>query len=397
MEISNRVNQLKPSATLTINMIANELKSQGVDVINLSAGQPDFTTPENIKNAGIDAIKNNFTYYTPATGIKELKEAIAKKLKRENNLDYSLKQIIVSCGAKHNVFNACFTLLNEGDEALIISPYWVSYYSIIQLCGAMPVIINAKLENDLKVTVDQLQKHYSKNIKAIILNNPTNPTGTFYNRDELLAVCNFCLENNITIISDEIYEKLVYDGNTFISCASLSKEIYDNTITINGVSKSYAMTGWRIGYAAGPEKLVTAMGNLQGHCTSNPTSISQKASIEALDNSDDSVSKMIEQFEKRRNFVYEKLSNMEGIEVFKPKGAFYIFPKVSAYYGKKFNNTIIKNSTEFCEYLLKVVNVAAVPGIAFGNDEYIRISYATSMENLEKAMERLEKYLPLLK
>ena len=304
---------------------------------------------------------------------------------------------MVSCGAKHAVFNACFSLLNEGDEAIILSPYWVSYYSIIHLCGATPVIIDTDLKNDLKVRVDQLKKHYSKNVKIIVLNNPTNPTGTFYGKDELTAICNFCVENDITVISDEIYEKLVYDGNTFVSCAALSKEIYDNTVTINGVSKSYAMTGWRIGYAAGPEKIIGAMGNLQGHCTSNPTSISQKASIEALDNSADSVKSMVEQFEKRRNFVYEKLSNMKGIEVFKPKGAFYIFPKVSSYYGKKYNNTVIKSSGDFCEYLLKVVNVAAVPGVAFGNDEYIRISYATSMDKLETAMERLEKHLPLLK
>jgi len=397
MKISENISRLKPSGTLAMNNKVLEMKHRGIDIINLSAGQPDFSTPDNVKRAGILAIENNRTYYTSSTGIPELKKAISNKLKRENNLDYSHNQIIVSCGAKQALYNACFSLLNKGDEVMIISPYWCTYYAIIQLTGAIPIILNTKIENDLKVQIDELKKNCSRKTKALIFNNPNNPSGTFYEKNEISAIAQFCIENDIAIISDEIYEKLVYDNKQFVSFASLNKDIYEKTITVNGVSKSYAMTGWRIGYAAGPEHIIESMGRLQGHCTSNPASISQYASIEALDNADDSIKIMLKEFERRRDFVYNKLSKMEGIKVFKPEGAFYIFPQISNFYGRSYKGNIINDSNEFCTSLLTEARLALVPGFDFSNDNHVRISFANSMEKLVQAMERLGNFLNHLK
>ena len=390
MSISKRVNLISSSPTLAITARAKQMKQEGIDVIGFGAGEPDFDTPAHIKEAAKKAIDSGFTKYTPASGMKELKEAICRKFENDNNLDYSPEEIIVSCGAKHSIFNAILTLCHEDDEVILPSPYWVSYPEMIKVAGAKPVILKATPENNFKITPQQLQEAITPKTKLLILNSPSNPTGMVYPKNELLPISKILTEKGIFCISDEIYEKIIYDGQTHISIASLTPEIKKLTIVVNGVSKSYSMTGWRIGYAAGPKEIIQAMSNLQSHSTSNPTSISQKAALAALEGPQEPLCNMVAEFVKRRDYMVERLNSIKEISCLKPRGAFYVFPEVSQIIGRIFKGEIIKDSVFLAEILLDEANVAVVPGSVFGADEYLRLSYATSMKNISKGLERIE-------
>lgn len=373
------------------------MRAEGIDVIDLSVGEPDFPTPENAKEAAINAIEKNLTKYTPNEGISELRKAIAKRLKEDHNLDYSINQIIVSNGAKHSLYNLMMAIVNDGEEVIIPAPYWVSYPEMVFLARGKPVILYTKEENGFKLTAKQLKESISASTKAIILNNPSNPTGAVYSRAELEELASVIIDENIIVIADEIYEKLVYDNFKFKSFASLGEEVKKRTVIINGVSKAYSMTGWRIGYAAGPSEIIDAMSRIQSHSTSNPSSISQYASLEALSGPQFEISKMLFEFQKRRNYVLSKLQTIPGISCTIPDGAFYVFPNFSSYYDKEYEGTTIRNSYGLAYYLLKYAHVAVVPGDAFGTDDFIRISYATSMEQLEKGMNRIIEAISKLK
>ena len=390
MSISKRVNLISSSPTLAITARAKQMKQEGIDVIGFGAGEPDFDTPAHIKEAAKKAIDSGFTKYTPASGMKELKEAICRKFENDNNLDYSPEEIIVSCGAKHSIFNAILTLCHEDDEVILPSPYWVSYPEMIKVAGAKPVILKATPENNFKITPQQLQEAITSKTRLLILNSPSNPTGMVYPKNELLPISKILTEKGIFCISDEIYEKIIYDGQTHISIASLTPEIKKLTIVVNGVSKSYSMTGWRIGYAAGPKEIIQAMSNLQSHSTSNPTSISQKAALAALEGPQEPLCNMVAEFVKRRDYMVERLNSIKEISCLKPRGAFYVFPEVSQIIGRIFKGEIIKDSVFLAEILLDEANVAVVPGSVFGADEYLRLSYATSMKNISKGLERIE-------
>lgn len=396
MELARRVKNIKPSPTLAVDAKAKALLAQGVDVVGFGAGEPDFDTPENIKDAAIRALKAGFTKYTPAGGTEELKKAVCQKLKKDNNLDYEPAEILISCGAKHSLYNICQALFEEGDEVLIPAPYWVSYPDMVMLAGATPVIINTTEKNDFKMTAADLERAITKKTKALILNSPSNPTGASYAKSELSAIAQVVLKTGITVISDEIYEKLVYDGFSFCSIASLDPRLKDQALVVNGVSKSYSMTGWRIGYAAGPKQVITAMTNIQSQSTSNPTSIAQKASLEALNGPQDFIQTMVKEFDHRRTYLVDRLNALPGVSCFKPSGAFYVFPNFSGVFGRKAGGTVISDSTTLSQYLLESVNVAVVPGIAFGADENIRLSYATSFENIQKGLDRIQKALDAL-
>ncbi len=391
MKLSNRVKNLKPSATLAITAKAKALRAEGIDIIGFGAGEPDFDTPENVKNQGIKSIEDGFTKYTPVGGINELKDAIINSLKKDHGLEYTRDEIIVSCGAKHSIYNITQALFDTGDEVLIPSPYWVSYPDQIALTGAKPVIIETTEENEFKLKTDDLKNAINENSSAIILNYPSNPTGTTYTRDELEEVVEIALENKLTIISDEIYEKIIYGGAKHVSVCELSKEAKESTILVNGVSKSYSMTGWRIGYAAGNKDVINAMSKLQGQSTSNPTSISQMAALEALSGPQQVLDERCKEFEKRKDFIVKRLNEIEGFSCFNPKGAFYVFPSINGFVGKEYEGKSISGSIDFTEFLLEKAKVAVVPGIAFGKENYLRISYATSMENIEKGMDRIEE------
>lgn len=390
MILSNRVSKIAPSITLAITAKAKQMQSEGIDVIGFGAGEPDFDTPEFIKEAGIMAIKSGFTKYTADSGIPELKKAVCEKFKRDNNLSYEPGEILISCGAKHSLFNALFALTDDGDEVIIPAPYWVSYKEQVKMAGATPIMVNTSEENDFKLTQELLKQAITSRTKAIILNSPCNPTGTVYGKEELEMLANLAVENGIYIISDEIYEYLVYDGMKHFSMANLSQKVKDLTITINGVSKAYAMTGWRIGYAAGPKGIIQAMSNAQSHSTSNPTSISQKAALAALTGPQHYIREMVVEFDKRRKFMVQRLNEIKGFRCSTPKGAFYAFPNVSAIYGASFNGKSINNSFDLTEFLLDEARVAVVPGDAFGAPNYIRLSYATSLANIEKGLARIQ-------
>ena len=391
MYISKRASSIKPSPTLAISAKAKKLRSEGVDIINFGIGEPDFDTPQNIKEAAIEAINNGFTKYCPVPGTPELKKAIISKLKNENNLEYLPEEIIVSCGAKHSLYNIFQAIFDPGDEVIIPSPYWVSYPDMAILAGALPVIVSTDDKANFKVTAKQIEHVITPKTKALVLNSPSNPTGNTYTLDELKEIANVCLEHNILIISDEIYEKLVYDNFKFYSIAQVSKEVQKQTLVVNGVSKAFAMTGWRIGYCAGPKEIISAMTKIQSQSTSNPTSISLKATTEALNGPKEEMGKMRQEFEKRRNYIVDKLNSINGIKCVKPNGAFYVFPNISQLLGKKYGNKIINTDVELCEYLLDNAKIAVVPGSAFGLPGYIRLSYATSMENIIKGIDRLAK------
>ncbi|MBM7855732.1 aspartate aminotransferase [Desulfohalotomaculum tongense] len=398
MKLAERAAKISPSPTLAIDSKAKQLKAEGVKVFNFGVGEPDFDTPQHIKDAAIEAINAGMTKYTPAAGTPQLKQAIVDKFKRENGLDYEPAQIVVSAGAKHSLYNAFQVLVEDGDEVVLPAPFWVSHLEQIKITGAKPVIVMTTEENGFKMTPQQLREAITPKTKVVLLNSPSNPTGGVYTREELEALGKVILEHdNIIVISDEIYEKLIYDGMEHISIASLSEELKERTVVINGVSKAYSMTGWRIGYAAAPLEIAKAMANLQSHSTSNPTSIAQAASIAALNGPQQPVEEMKKEFVKRRDYMLERLLSIAGISCPKPNGAFYLFPNVSAYFGKSYRGKEINSATDLAAVLLDEVQVAVVPGVAFGNDDFLRFSYATDMETITEAMNRIEKVLAEVK
>ncbi len=392
MEVSQRAKGILPSATLAITNKAKILKSQGLDIIGFGAGEPDFDTPENIKEAACTAIKEGFTKYTATEGIVALRKAVADKLKKRNGLDYTIDEILISSGAKHSLFNAFMCLLNPGDEVLLPLPYWVSYEEQIRLCAAK--VVAAKPETNLKITGDTIRKLKTDKTKLLVLNSPSNPTGVIYSKEELQDIGQAVLETGLGIISDEIYEDFSYDNVKTESIVKIVPELKDRTIIINGVSKTYSMTGWRIGYAAGPQKIIKAMGNLQAHSTSNPTSFAQKAAVEALTGPQDSVSLMCQAFCERRDYIVKALNAIPAIKCANPSGAFYVFPEISGLYGKTTpRGTLVSSSQSFASALLEEELVAVVPGEAFGTDQYVRLSYACDMATIKKGIKRIEKFV----
>ena len=394
--LSDRLNRLAPSATLAMSQKSSELKAQGVDVINMSVGEPDFNTPDHIKAAAVKAIEENWTRYSPVPGYPSLKEAIVNKLKNENGLDYKPSQIIVSNGAKQSVCNTIMALVNAGDEVIIPAPYWVSYPQMVLLAEGTPVFVEAKIEADFKITPEQLEAAITPKTRAIILCSPSNPTGSVYSKEELEALKNVLLKHErVIVIADEIYEHINYVGKH----ASMAQfdDIKDRVVIINGVSKAYAMTGWRIGFVAAPEWIVKGSNKLQGQYTSGPCSVSQKAAEAAWNGPQDCVEEMRQAFERRKNLIVKLTKEVPGLEVNDPQGAFYLFPKCSSYFGKKDGDRVINNSTDLAMYLLEVGHVATVGGDAFGSPECFRMSYATSDENIVEAIRRIEETLARLK
>ncbi len=381
--ISKRASAASDSITLAITAKANAMKKQGINVVNFGAGEPDFDTPDNIKNAAIEAIREGKTKYTPVAGIDELKEAIIEKFRKDNHLDYKKENILVSCGAKHSLYNIMQATLNEKDQAIIPVPYWVSYADQVKLTGAKPVFLKTK---NFKIVPEKLEKAINSKTKMLILNSPSNPTGAVYTKEELKVIAEICKKNNVLVISDEIYEKLIYEGEHH-SIAEFDDEIKSLTIVVNGVSKSYSMTGWRIGYCAGDKDIIKAAGQIQSHSTSNPTSIAQWAAVEALRGPQHFIDKMKFEFRERRDFMVKALNKMRGVKCDLPAGAFYVFPKISKLYNEK-----ITNSGEFCSDMLEKAKVAAIPGSGFGADEHIRLSYACSMADIREGLERMKEY-----
>ena len=387
--ISNRLSRFKPSLTVKISQKAREMTRDGVKVISLSSGEPDFDTPDHIKEFAIKAIKNGFTKYTQVDGTDELKNAIARKFKSENNLNYKNDNITVGVGGKHVIYNLFMSSINEGDEVLIPSPYWVSYPDIILLAGGKPKIVRCDEKNNFKITPEQLRKAISKKTKWVILNSPSNPTGSAYTKKEIEDLSKVLMKyKKVFILSDDIYEHITYDDFRFYTIAQI-QELKGRTLTMNGVSKSYSMTGWRIGYAAGPKEIIKAIAKIQSQSTSNPTSISQAAAVEALNGTQSFIKERADSFKKRRDFVVDSLNKIEGISCLRPEGAFYVFPNCKKLLGKK---TKVKNDKDFVEKLLIKSQVAVVQGSAFGLDGYFRISYATSMQKLKVAMARIKLF-----
>lgn len=396
MKLASRVSLIKPSPTLVITTKAATLRAQGRDVIDFGVGEPDFNTPDNIKAAAIQAVETNFTRYTAVGGIDELKDAIIRKLELDNQLSYKRSEIVVSCGAKHTIFNLAQALFEEGDEVIVPAPYWVSYPDIVILTGARPVIVKTLEKNGFKMTADELEAAVTDKTKAIIVNSPSNPTGAVYSKDELAALAEVVLRYNLIVVSDDIYEKILYDDFPFWNMAAVNPAVKNLTVVVNGVSKAYAMTGWRIGYAAGPEPLIAAIGKIQSQSTSNPTSISQKAAVEALMGDQTIIARMVAEFQNRRDYIVSTLNAIDGISCPRPQGAFYVFPNVSSLYGLSYGDKKIQNSATLAEYLLEESEVAVVPGVAFGDDNYIRISYATSMDLITEGLNRIGEALKRL-
>ncbi|HOA63142.1 MAG TPA: pyridoxal phosphate-dependent aminotransferase [Verrucomicrobiota bacterium] len=381
--ISQQAAALSPSLTLAIDAKAKQMKADGLDVVGFGAGEPDFDTPQHIKEAAVKALADGFTKYTPSSGILELRQAIADKFKRDNGLTYKPSQIIVSCGGKHSCFNTVMATCQAGDEVIIPSPYWLSYPEMVKLAGAKPVIVPTTDATEFKITPDQLRAAITPRTRLFVLNSPSNPTGSLYAPDELKALGDICVERDVLILSDEIYEKLVYDGAQHVSVASFSPAHYAHTIVTHGFAKAYSMTGWRLGFMAAPEPVAKAVDAIQSHSTSNPTSFAQKGAVAALNGPQDHLNSWLAEYSKRRGYAHQRLSSMPGITCVNAKGAFYLFPNISRL-GLK--------STEFCARLLEQEKVAAVPGIAFGADDYVRISYATSMVNIQKGLDRMERF-----
>lgn len=390
MPLAKRTRNISPSSTLAISARAKEMQKRGEKVIIFGAGEPDFDTPMFIKQAAISAIEEGFTKYTPVAGTNELKEAVVAKFHKDNKLDYTVNQVIVSCGAKHTLYNCILAICDPGDEVVIFSPYWVSYPEMIKLAGAYPVVVGTEEWDGFLPSVSSIASAISQKTKAIIINSPCNPTGSVYPEKILREISKLALKNDLWVISDEIYEKIIFDSKKHISIASLGEEIKNHTVVVNGVSKTYAMTGWRIGYAAGPLEVVTAMANIQSHSTSNPNSIAQKASAEALKGAQGEVLDMVAEFERRRNFIVERLRRFRGVSFHKPDGTFYLFLNISSFLNQNLKGREIKSSVDFTDYLLQEAKVAVVPGADFGADSYIRISFATSMEDLAKGLDMME-------
>ena len=391
--ISDSLNRIKPSATMVITAKAAQLKREGKKVIGLSAGEPDFDTPDHVKIAAIDAIHKGYTKYTNVEGIPELRQAIIDKFKKDNGLSYSINDVIVGTGGKQILFNALVGSINKDDEVIIPAPYWVSYPDMTLLAGGKPVIISCTQETDFKLTAKELEQVITKKSKWLILNSPSNPTGSCYSRKELEEIADVVRKHkNLYVMTDDIYEYIVYDNFEFFTFAQVAPDLKDRVLTVNGVSKSHCMTGWRIGYAVGPEILIKAMIKIQGQSTSNASSISQYAALAGISGSNDFLKPCLKAFDERRRFVVSKLNNIQGISCLLPKGAFYAYPNVSGLVGKKTNEGIIlKNDTDIVEWLLETAEVAAVPGVAFGLEPFFRISYATSLDLLKEAMNRIEK------
>ena len=387
-KISQRAAVLSPSLTLAIDSKAKQMKAEGQDVVGFGAGEPDFDTPQHIKDAAIKALNEGFTKYTPASGTPELRQAVADKLKRENGLTYKASQVIISCGGKHSCYNVILATCEEGDEVIIPAPYWLSYPEMVKLAGATPVIIQTSDRTEFKITAEQLRAAITPRTRLFILKSPSNPTGSIYTPEEIKALGDVCVEKGVLIMSDEIYEHLLYDGAQHKSVASFSQAHYEHTIIVHGFAKAWSMTGWRLGFCAAPEPIAKAIDAIQSHSTSNPTSFAQKGGLAALTGPQDHLPKWLEEFSKRRAYAFERLNRIPGVSCVNAKGAFYLFPNISG--------TGLK-STEFCAKLLEQEKVAAVPGIAFGADDYIRLSYATSMANIEKGLDRIEKFCIALK
>ena len=389
--LSERARALKPSPTLAISAKEKVLRAQGLDIAGFGAGEPDFDTPQHIKDAAIDAINKGFTKYTPVAGIEPLKDAIIEKFKNDNNLTYKREEVIISCGGKHGLYNLFQALFQDGDEVIIPTPYWVSYPPMAELAGAKPVIVDTREEDDYQVTGDLIKKYITGKTKGIILNYPSNPVGSVYTVENLAQIGKLAVEHNLYIISDEMYEKLVFDGYKHTSIASIDSAFRERTIISNGVSKAYSMTGWRIGYTVGQKEIVSAMSNIQSQSTSNPTSISQYAALAALTGPQDFIAMMVGEFQKRRDFLVRELTRIPGVTCYNPRGAFYVFPNFNALLGKKFKDRAIDTSAALTELLLEEFHTAVVPGAEFGKEGYLRLSFATSMEVIRKGVERIQK------
>jgi aspartate aminotransferase len=383
MQLSSRANSLTPSLSLSVDSKAKAMKSEGLDVCSFGAGEPDFDTPEHIKAAAIAALESGFTKYTPSSGIPELRQAIADKLQQENGISYKPSQIIVSVGAKHSCYNGILATCQPGDEVIIPSPYWLSYPEMVRLAGAEPIFVQTKEENGWKITREEFENAMTPRTKMIIINSPNNPTGAVYSRDEIEGIAAVAAEEEILILADEIYEKLVYDGHEHVSIASLGPEYYDLTITVNGFSKAYAMTGWRLGYLGAPEPITKAIDSIQSHVTSNPCSFAQKGALAALQGDQQTVTDMRDEFDMRRQYIVERFSKIPNVTIVKPAGAFYVLANIS-----KLGLT----SQNFADRLLSKANVSVVPGIAFGDDRTVRFSYATSLDVIKKGMDRFEDF-----
>jgi len=395
--ISKSVANISPSATEETSFLANKLKSQGIDIISFAQGEPDFDTPDNIKKAAIAAIKTGFTKYTDVPGIPELRKAVAEKFKRENAIDYELDQIIISNGGKQALYEVFRTICEEGDQVLIPTPCYVSYTEQIKLTGAEPIFFKTKEENNFRPTFEEVIENFNPKVKAFIINSPNNPTGSIFEEEQLEKIAKFLVERGVYIITDEVYEHLVYDGRNHISVASLGKKEKEMSITVNSVSKTYAMTGWRVGYAAGPKEIIKAMIDLQGHATGNVNSIAQKATIEALTGTQEPVKNMVKEYAKRRKYMVERLNQIEGIRCQYPDGAFYTFPNVTALYGREYSGNIIRSDVDVAKFFLNKAHVAVVPGVAFNYPDHVRFVFAKSLEEIKEGLDRIEKAIKELK
>jgi aspartate aminotransferase len=391
MSVSRRVAAIKPSPTLAMNAKAVAMRQEGIDVISFGVGEPDFNTPKHICEAAVKAMEEGYTRYTAAGGMPELKDAVIDKFKKDNGLDYEREEVMISCGGKHVLYNLAQAFLDPGDEVIIPAPYWVSYPPIAILAGATPVIVDTKESDDFKLSAEALEKAITPRTKLLVLNSPSNPTGSVYTRSELNALAEVVARHDVFVVSDEIYEKLLFDDTPFQSIAQMGKVLKERTFVVNGVSKTYAMTGWRIGYVAGPRKMIAAMTKIQSQSTSNPNSIAQKATIAALTGPQDSIHEMLGAFDERRRYMVARLNGMSGVHCNMPRGAFYVFANFKSYFGKKCDGKTIEGSADLCEYLLANARVATVPGIAFGADDFIRFSYATGIDVIDEGLNRISK------
>ena len=390
MSLSERIKAIKPSPTLAINAKAVSMRQAGVDVISFGVGEPDFDTPKHIRDEAVRAMEEGFTRYTAVGGIPELKDAIIEKFRRDNNLSYEREEVMVSCGGKHVLYNLAQALLNPGDEVIIPAPYWVSYPPIVILAGADPVIVETREADGFKLLPESLESAVTPRTRLLILNSPSNPTGSVYTKSELEALAEVILKYNIEVVSDEIYEKLIFNDRPFCSIAQVNEEIRYKTFVANGLSKTYAMTGWRIGYVAGARDIIAGMTKIQSQSTSNPNSIAQKAAVAALNGPQDSVQIMLRAFDERRRYLLQRLNGIKGVHCDMPGGAFYAFPDFGHYFDTKTEGKTIKGSTDLCDYLLTEARVALVPGIAFGDDNFVRFSYATGLETIKQGLDRIE-------
>ena len=393
ISISDKSKQVTPSSTLALTAKINAMVADGLDVVKFGAGEPDFDTPDHIKSAAVEALNQGFTKYTPVAGITELREAIVDKFERDNGLSYEANQVIVSCGAKHTIYNILQAICNPGDEVIFAAPYWVSYIEMVKLADATPIVINTTPDQNFALTPDQIKSAVTEKTKAIIICSPSNPTGTTYSTESLQMIAELAVEHQFYLISDEIYEALLYDGAKHRSLASFGDAVKSLTFVVNGVSKAYSMTGWRIGYTAGPEDAIKAMSKIQSHSTSNPTSIAQRAALAAIISSQEPVVEMVKAFQKRRDLICQRLDDIDGVEYVRPQGAFYIFPDFSSHYGRTINGHSINSSQELATYFLDEAKVGAVPGDGFGADNHMRFSFATSEIEINRGLDRIQKAL----